>query len=68
MLQLVQVALSGIPPKSTTEKEPSKKESGGKKASKHESRREAKEMKESKEQSKESKPSTPTLGIYTPIY
>lgn len=58
-LQLVQVALSGVPPK-PPEKDQPKKESSGKKSKHFESRREAKEAKESKEQSKEAKESKPT--------
>lgn len=64
ILQLVQVALSGVPPKPPEKEQPKEKSSSGKKSSRHvESRREAKEAKESKEQSKdakESKPATPT--------
>jgi E3 ubiquitin-protein ligase UBR4 len=60
ILQLVQVALSGIPP----EKEQHKKESGGggggKKSGRHESRKEGKETNQNKSQSKETKESKPT--------
>jgi E3 ubiquitin-protein ligase UBR4 len=57
VLQLVQVALSGIPPVSTTTgKEHSGKEGGGKKGGKHDAKREGKEKKEHKE----SKPASPT--------
>lgn len=59
ILQLVQVALSGVPSK-PPEKDQPKKESSGKKSKHFESRREAKEAKESKEQSKEAKESKPT--------
>lgn len=63
ILQLVQVALSGIPPKPAEKEQPKKESGGGKKSGKQESRKEGKEAKEGKEQSKEtkeSKPSTPT--------
>ena len=63
ILQLVQVALSGIPPESTTTgKEHSGKEGGGRKGGKHEAKREGKEKKELKE----SKPASPTPGEARP--
>ena len=58
VLQLVQVALSGVPPK-VVEKEPAKREGGGRRGGKHESRKEAKESKEQSKEMKESKTATP---------